>query len=663
MMKKVKEWLWENRIVTVYFVFSILIELLGVFSVEGNPLISNPFISIGLLMFICGIALNMKSNVKRFVMCSILLAIQAVADLAFAVLYDMTGQYFDYGMLNLRNDAFGILESIPMNFITFYSALFFCVFFIIFAKRTIRRKKKTEIGKKARIVYIAVCVFGFGIMGIVLYNNNSAQTDKYEKMLTNKHGSNYSAYGIIGNTVNEFAKGLIFNKTIVIPEEEIDAFIYEKESVPTEMFGISKDNNVVFILVESYEWFGCMSSDEYPNGLDLTEEEWRYLCPNLSKFYDESVVMTNFHSKEKTDISETLSILGSYPSDKYINYDYPNNVVPYSVPNILRQEYGEDISINSFHNGFKTFYNRELTHKSFGFEKLRDMYDMVDISDELVKSGKVSEPTMHNYMLDGERNLDSEMIETCKDLMFPTDKRFYTYITSITMHGIYYERDNLKEHREKLREVYTPHADDKKMEEVVMNYVTTVMEFDKALGVMMEDLEKKGLLENTTIVMFGDHNAYYQQMSNYVKNIQDYNTEMYYTDLYKVPLMIYDQNIGHKEIDKFTCTSDMAPTILDMLGIHTYSNLYYGQSVFSDDESAMYSRAYGIFVGEGIVGKSMNNILYRNSNVTDAYFTEFKEKSRELVEKIKYCDQIFYQNYFSNSEHYNRFIEKMNEIN
>ena len=115
-MKKVKEWLWENRIVTVYFVFSILIELLGVFSVEGNPLISNPFISIGLLMFICGIALNMKSNVKRFVMCSILLAIQAVADLAFAVLYDMTGQYFDYGMLNLRNDAFGILESIPMNF-------------------------------------------------------------------------------------------------------------------------------------------------------------------------------------------------------------------------------------------------------------------------------------------------------------------------------------------------------------------------------------------------------------------------------------------------------------------------------------------------------------------------------------------------------------------
>ena len=39
-------------------------------------------------------------------------------------------------------------------------------------------------------------------------------------------------------------------------------------------------------------------------------------------------------------------------------------------------------------NGFKSFYNREKTHKIFGFESLTDSYDMYDISDELVKSGK-----------------------------------------------------------------------------------------------------------------------------------------------------------------------------------------------------------------------------------------------------------------------------------
>lgn len=662
-MHKVKEWLRNNKIVAVYFLFSVIIEMLGVFSVEGNPFISNPFISLGILLFICSIALCLKSNRKRFIMCAILLVIQAVADLAFAVLYDMTGQYFDYGMLNLRNDAFGILESIPMNFITFYSAVVFCVFFVIFSMRIIRKQRMVQTSRIGKMLCAGTAAAGIVLTGAVLYSNNSIKVDRYEKMIKNKQKSSYSSYGIIGNTVNEFAKGLIFNETVTLPEEEIEEFIYAEQSVPSEYFGVSEDNNVVVILVESFEWFSYIDSEEYPYGLHLSEEDKQYLFPNLCKFYDESVVMTNFHSKEKTDISETISILGSYPSDTYVDYDFPNNTMPYTVPNILREKYGDDISINSFHDGFKTFYNREKTHKSFGFEMLYDMYDMYDISEQLVKSGKAENATMHDYMADGERNLDSEMIETCKDLMFPKDKKFYTYITSITMHGIYYDRDNLKKHKDKLLEVYTPHAADKKMEEIVMNYVTTVMEFDDALGVMMQDLESKGLLENTTIMLFGDHNAYYQQLSSYVKDIHDFNTNRYYPDLYKVPLMVYDQKVGHRLIDKFMCTSDMVPTLLDLLGINTYSNMYYGQSAFTEGESPMYSRAYGIFVGEGIVGRSLNNILYRSNTVTNEYMEEYKVSATKLVEKIKYCDQIFRQDYFADSKHYRTYIENMKKIN
>lgn len=662
-MNNLKKWIKKNRIVVVYFLFSILIEMLGVFSVEGNPLISDPFISLGILLFICALVLCLKSNTKRFVICAILLVTQAVADLAFSVLYDMTGQYFDYGMLNLRNDAFGILESIPMNFITFYSAVAFCVFFIIFSKRIIRRQRMAEVSGREKAICLFSAAAGLVLTGGVLYANNSIKVDRYEKMLTNKQKSSYASYGVIGNAVNEFAKGLVFNEKVLLSEEEIDNFIYAQQSVESPYFGISEDNNVVVVLVESLEWFGFMDSDEYPYGLQLSEEDKRTLFPNLYKFYDEGVVMTNFHSKEKTDISETLSILGSYPSDTYVDYDFPDNTLPYTVGNLLRAKYGEEISIHSFHDGFKSFYNRERTHKSFGFEMLYDMYDMYALSDELVAQGKAQEPTMHDYVSGGERNLDSEMIETCKDLMFPKDKKFYTYITSITMHGIYYDRDNLKKHKEKLMEVYTKHAADKKMEEVLLNYATTVMEFDDALGLMMEDLEEKGLLDNTTIMLFGDHNAYYQQLSSYVKDIGDYNTDRYYPDLYKVPLMMYDKKLGHQVIDKFMCTSDMVPTLLDLLGIRTYSNLYYGQSAFLAGESPMYSRAYGIFVGEGIVARSRNIILFRDKSVTDQYMEEYWKAAEMLVEKIKYCDQLFGQDYFADAVHYQRFAEKMKEIN
>lgn len=662
-MKKIKKWIIKNNIVVIYFVYAILIEMIGVFAVEKNPFMTKPFISLGFLITITAIALIIKSNLKRFIFCSIFLVLQAVLDMSFVVIYDMTGQYFDYGMLNLRNDAFGILESIPMNFIAFYSAMFFCVFFVIYSMRIMRKQKYVENSKSEKYCYIGLIIAGIAIMSVTLYSYNSTKVDKYHKILYNKQKGNYSSYGIIGNVINEFSKGLIFNTFEGLSEEDIDSFIYDEVSEESDNFGISKDKNVVVVLVESFEWFSMINSEEYPNGLGLSEEDLEYLFPNLTKFYNESVVMSNFHSKEKTDISETISILGSYPTDAYINYDFKENTIPYTVPNILRAQEGEDIQIRSFHDGFKTFYNREQTHKIFGFESLTDMYDMYDISDELVKSGEASEPTMHDYMSNGERNLDSEMIRTCRDMMFPADKRFYTYITTITMHGLYYERENLAPERKKLLEVYKVKDEEDEMEQVMINYVTTVMEFDEALGNMMGDLEDKGLLKDTIIVLFGDHNAYYQQLSNYAKDIDGYDTDKYYTDLYKVPFMLYDSNLGHQVVDKFTCTSDIAPTIMDLLGIRYYSNMYYGHSVFSDEESVLYSRAYGFFAGEGVVAQSLRSILYKSDTVTPEYMDYFESQAKILVEKIKYCDQLFYRDYFKDKEHYERFEEKMKEIN
>jgi phosphoglycerol transferase MdoB-like AlkP superfamily enzyme len=658
-----KSWLNINKIVEVYFAFAIFIEMITVLVVEGSPIIYNPLIALGLLLFLCGIVMLIKNNLVRFILCSILLVVQAILDLAFVVIYDMTGQYFDFGMLELRNDAFGILESIPMNFVVFYTAVFCCIFFVIFAKRSVKRMRRVNYSNVERVIYICLIFTGIIMTSVTVYANNSKKVDKYDKMLNKKQGSNYSSYGIIGNVINEFSKGLIFNKTEKMDSKQIEDFIYGEVSEPTVKFGISKDKNVIVILVESFEWFSFIKSDEYPNGLDLTEEDYRYLFPNLYKFYDESVVVSNFHSKEKTDISETISILGSYPTDSYIDYDYEENVMPQTIPNILKLVTDGNIVNRSFHDGFKSFYNREKTHAAFGFEKLTDSYDMYDISDELVQSGKASDVTMHDYMTNGERNLDSEMINTCKDYMFSQDNRFYTYITSITMHGIYYERENLKEHMDKLKEVYTPKDENNEMEAVLMNYMTTVMEFDDALGIMMDDLEEKGLLDNTTILMFGDHNSYYQQLSNYVKDIEDYNTDNYYTDLYKVPLMIYDSDLGHQVIDKYTCTADIAPTLLDLTGINYYSNLYYGHSIFDDEESVMYSRAYGFFSGEGIVARSLNSILYKAPSVGKEYEEYFDNEARKLVEKIKYCDQIFYQDYFADEEHYDKFVEKMKTIN
>ena len=358
---------------------------------------------------------------------------------------------------------------------------------------------------------------------------------------------------------------------------------------------------------------------------------------------------------EKTDISENLSIIGSYPTDVYINYDYPTNTNPFTLPNMLKSS-DESIQTRSFHNGYKSYYNRSQSLISLGFDKFYGMEDMFKLSDSY------ETPTMYDHAGDGERNLDSEMIITCKDLMFPTDKRFNTYITSITMHGMYYERDNLKRWYDKLDSINALPKSNDGDKNAFRNYVAAVMEFDYALGIIMSDLEEKGLLDNTTIVIFGDHNTYYQGLSNYVKDIYNYNDDNY-TNLYRTPLMILDPNLEPQKITKFTTIYDLVPTLLDMFGFNYYTNMYYGTSIFHDEESILYSRAYDIFLTDKVYFTSLTNISYKAKDVDDQYISQIETKALTILEKIEYINQIFYQDFFKKEVNYKAYIDNINSIN
>jgi phosphoglycerol transferase MdoB-like AlkP superfamily enzyme len=453
-------------------------------------------------------------------------------------------------------------------------------------------------------------------------------------MIEGRTASAYSAYGMIGNLLGEVGNE-IFQDRSTLPDDEINNFIYANVSEPTKYNGIAKDKNVLTVLCESLEWFTFLRGDsaysgtlegEYPYALDIPQDVLDILYPNLTDFYNESVVMTNFHSREKTDISETISIMGSYPTGAYVNYKYAGNTLPQTLPNILKLLTDGKIQTRSFHNGFKTFYNRDEAHPMLGFEGMTDMYDMEDMSDAMEDLGYPE--TFREYMDDGTRNLDSQMIETAKDLMFPTNKRFYSYITTITMHGMYYDRENLQgennlniAERLAILQGYMPEEDDEDEfghAEALYYYMTTGLEFDHMLGCIKRELQQRksditgeSLWDNTTVVLFADHNAYYQEMSNYVKDIPDYDADNKFTDLYNVPFMIRDKDLTadmteeERIVEKFVCTADIVPTLLDLLGINYYTNLYYGHSVFSDEQSVLYTRAYDNFIGDGILRRSV----------------------------------------------------------
>ena len=715
-----KKFFKSNSLVWIYFGLALLIELVAVFVTSDKFYIRMPWIFLLVQLFIVLILLCIPSNKARHITSSLLLIFFMIVDLVFIVIFEMTETIFDYGMFNLRNDGMAILESVPINFTFFAISMLAIALYIVFGGRYIRHAETPVSIKWYAIPSLVAVVVG---LGVTLYVNNKDFEADVEAKLYRSSEASYCEYGIVGNFLNEFVKGSFFSNVKLGDEQELEDFIYSADDIYSTNFETTEEYNVVTILVESLEWHGFVQDFElFVNGHNINysnytdedgqpytsaEQILRELYPNLYNFYDSSIVMTNFYSREKTDISENISFLGAYPTNVYVNYDFPNNTMSTTMASTLKA-LDEDITCNSFHNGSYTYYNRNKELLSAGF-------DSYTATEQMKKMG------MTDYSAKGERNLDADMIEVCADKMFPTDQRFYTYITTITMHGQYTYRNNLAErgYYDKLNSFGITEQKGSSFEAFNHNnfyyYSACVMEFDRALGAIMQELEERNLADNTVICLFGDHNTYYSSLSNYVKGIDDTN-DANYTNLFRVPCMIkypdMDRVVDYLNssmsdqvasgryvisktsvgtqilVRKFMCTADIVPTLFDLCGINVYGNLYFGHSAFSKTVSVLYSRAYDMFITDSMYFVSLNNIKYiRKDNPalnndpalkyadlsnydSEDHINDVEVESKILLKKLSVCNRIFYNDYFarnnindSSKTNAQIFVEKLQQIN
>lgn len=656
-----------NYLMVAYIFASVLIELTGVAVTAGRFYMTSPWLFLSFIALACLISQYLPNHKARYAYFMCLILINFILDFVFIVIFDSTGgTIFDYAMLSLRNDAMIIVEVIPMSFtFIFVSGIVIALYGTLGFMFT-KRIEKPNVAFSAKITTAALCALVvLGNAMLAFFGNYRYDSNDLNYKLYQQETGTYSNKGIVGNMYNELVRGLWFSDIDIGDTDELHDFIYQSYTEPTPLTGKADGFNVVTILCESFEWFTFLyDAEQFPNGFaknvngdDMDEDYIKYalkqLYPNFYRMYESksTVILNNAHSLEKTDISENKSILGNYPLlYQYINYGYPENSLPYSLPNVLDTLFGTES--NSFHNGDKTFYNRNIHHiKALGFKSYTAGEDIYPPDED---GGGL-----------GERRLDSVMFDTCKEQMFPTDHRFNTYITTITQHGQYAERENLKGYYAKMDEYgILPYDEDDEDGNALRYYCAAGMDTDKAIGIMLDYLDKNGLADNTLITMFGDHNAYYQGISNYAKNIYFTDTPNY-TDLYRVPVMmkVGNRSLGNPVINKFTCVSDIYPTILDLLGVTVFSNLTYGVSAFSPDESILYSRAYDKFLTDKIYFNSLSNIIYQAPDVDDEYLADIEQRATVLLDKISHVNRIFASDYFkgNRTKEFNTMLRTINE--
>lgn len=656
------KFLRDNAIVFVYMSFAVAIEIIAQFFVDAKPYISQFWLFLLVLLTLSSILFSIKKLKTKRILTFIFFAIQIAAVIASAYLYVSNGTAFQKEMIYQRNDAFGTLEQFNVDIFLIAICLTFLVaLFIIIRKHKKRYANicETSIKKEIRIGALAlsiVCAAVFVISPAISGIKEKKQTS-YAYKLNYTQGDNNQMRGVTANILYELLKFGFSTGVNTLDIDEVEEFIYSEPLTTSKYHGISEGNNLVFILVESFDMHVL---ERY------SPEENKLIFPNIMRLMEEGIFAANFRQKEKTDTSEVFSLLASYPTKKYVNYSFEKNSYPFSLPNLFKTksaELGITPQVMSFHQNKASFYNRDALHPSLGFDKFYGI-------DEMKEYGMENLWNFPHRFSNRERSLDSKTVAAMKDVMFPTDRQFFSYWITFCMHGFYEERESLQEqgYYQKL-DYYGLFPKGETWENHWRTYAASVMDFDRAVGIMLRDLEEKGLLSNTTIVLLSDHNTYYNSLTEYAKPHTQYGKELVNNldpEGFRIPLIIYDQKLAKafedngesKIITKFTTTADVLPTICDLFGIKAWKNLYLGSTIFNTDktskdyqESIVFSRIYNFFFNDKVAFYCLDDIRYKSEEFTEEDLELFINRANIHLEKLYYLDKIYFTDYFASHEY------------
>lgn len=146
---------------------------------------------------------------------------------------------------------------------------------------------------------------------------------------------------------------------------------------------------------------------------------------------------------------------------------------------------------------------------------------------------------------------------------------------------------------------------------------------DKTVGDLIGYLEEKKLLDNTVVVLYGDHgDDFYCHDYNggFAHSIEPY------ANIIRTPFMIYDKSIGNGMVDDIVCSVDIKQIVYNLVGCNLCENNPYIYDKYRSGRKYVFSR--NLFAGQ--VPKKINGYI---SNVRKAYGITTEEYSLVLTDE------------------------------
>lgn len=378
------------------------------------------------------------------------------------------------------------------------------------------------------------------------------------------------------------------NNTI---KEMHEYFSSQEASKKNKYTGMFKDKNLIVLVGESF------------SSLAIRED----LTPNLYKLYKEGFQFDNFYTPifpVSTADGEYITDTSLIPKEGVWSFlRVAGNYMPYSYANVFEKQ---GYSSNAYHNHTTTYYERDKYIETMGYNSYL-----------AVGTGLEDRMDTSNWP-----NSDYEMVKTTVN-DYINNEKFMAYYMTVSGHMNYTKIGNMMVYRNWDQVKDLPYSNKAK------GYLAANIELDKAVGELLSRLEQAGKLEDTVIVISGDHYPYGLTLGE-INELSTFERDDKF-EKFRMPFLIWSGSMkGPIKVEKIGSSLDVLPTVLNLFGAEFDSRLLMGRDILSDSNpivifsdrsfitdkgrynslTEQFTPNEGVTVEEGYVDK-INTIIYK----------------------------------------------------
>ena len=403
---------------------------------------------------------------------------------------------------------------------------------------------------------------------------------------------------IYANTIYPLTPG--YTATQAAAREQIDGYFQQKNGGYNAMTGLLEGKNVVLVLMESM--------DDWMIGQHT---------PTLERLMSEGINFTRFYTPVyggiRTFNTEFCINTGSFLSSQGgYAFDYVTNSYDQSLAGVLKEQ---GYSAKTFHYNDPSFYSRGVFSLAMGYDEYVYYADYLKGMDEDAQKQALYD----DLLLFSNPEL--------RKVFFREGQPTLNFIITRSAHLSYKYNEVLSHWGLKKYPEYRGMTGNEETDCALLKARLV----DDLFQWLLMALEDEGQLENTVIIGVTDHFTYgYKDMESLMA-LSSVEEELL---LEKTPCFIWSADIEAMEVDKTLNTSDLLPTVLNLLGVDS-PYTYIGHDAFDESYDGFVPFSNGSWIyGDVAYDAGSKEIIYLTedaAHATDALITEMSERVSEFI--------------------------------